>query len=109
MDKSQRDGRSDVHVQPSLRDSTLFHPCPGVETPGYSQPSLRDDLLEMLVALGCQTCGAQRPPVQPAELTFCERFGNESFLAFRCLRRILSTCKSRSESRSSFCSSGYWA
>jgi hypothetical protein len=30
-----------------VRDLALVHRCPGVETPGYSQPSLRDDELEV--------------------------------------------------------------
>jgi hypothetical protein len=29
--------------------------CPGVETPGYCQSSLRDDGLEILMALGLET------------------------------------------------------
>ena len=43
--KSRRDGRlgeAGLRVQPSLRDSALRRAVPGVETPGYSQVSLRD-------------------------------------------------------------------
>ena len=38
-------------IQPSLRDLGLCETCPGVETPGYFQASLRDDDDEILVAL----------------------------------------------------------
>jgi hypothetical protein len=33
----------DATIQPSLRDGiNIFAPLPGVETPGYHRPSLRD-------------------------------------------------------------------
>src|SRR5258706_12520833 len=38
-------------VQPSLPDLVLLHGYPAVETPGYRQPSLRDEGVEILVAL----------------------------------------------------------
>ena len=42
--------------RPFGRDLTLLKRNPGVETPGYSQPSLRDDDFEILVALERQLC-----------------------------------------------------
>ncbi len=52
---SRRDGwRS--RFRPSLRDLALLCSCPGVETPGYSRPSLRDDDVEIPVALGFPAC-----------------------------------------------------
>jgi hypothetical protein len=43
--KSRRDGRlveSSLRIQPSLQDLVLGRDVPGVETPGYSRMSLRD-------------------------------------------------------------------
>jgi hypothetical protein len=52
--ESRRDDRSKEANRPSLRDSAPFDRHPSVETLGYSQPSLRDEEPEILLALGFQ-------------------------------------------------------
>jgi hypothetical protein len=67
-------------AQPSLRDSGLFYRDPSVETLGYSRFILRDEGVQILVALGILACefmqqlaacrGARRretPPQLPGE------------------------------------------
>ena len=53
-------GRLKRRLQPSLRDfDRVLRWCPGVETPGYFQASLRDNRTEKLVALSVPLAGAR--------------------------------------------------
>src|SRR5688572_14383801 len=66
-------GRLKRPLQTSLRDSVHVLRCPGVETPGYCQTSLRDIQTEKLVALG----------VLPAEESYFRRFRSGAHLCQR--------------------------
>src|SRR5688572_33152751 len=93
-------GRVKRPLQTSLRDSVHVLRCPGVETPGYCQTSLRDNQTEKLVALA-ETAALQDLPTETIAPTVPSDFVNSPGVAARSLDSFPWACnKSRYETHS---------